>query len=116
MTKKQLSRMHEDYVAKKLDGVRSPSSGASVRDKGDVRSHSSDNLIECKCTGEPGGKPKGGMIAKHMEKITDEAWEEGLQPVLALRYWRPDSPLANLDGWVDLTVRRLEDDAERRPQ
>ena len=48
-----------------------------------------------------------------MEKMADEAYAEGKDPALALRYFCPDSPLASYDGWVDLTVRLTEQDGKR---
>lgn len=108
-SKKWYSIQHEDYIAKRYDGRRSPSSGAADADSGDVRTHI--DLFECKMTGHPGQKPKRkASMVRLMEKIADEAWEEGRNPVLAYRYFDPDSPLADPDGWVDLIVRRVGDD------
>lgn len=111
-TRKAYSISHEDAIARAYGGNRSPSSGASITDGGDVRL--SDTLVECKYSGSPGEpmKSKPGLVSK-MEKIADEAWEEGKQPALALRYYLPDSPLSNHEGWVDLIVRRLADDVGR---
>lgn len=109
MTSKKLSREHEEFVAKSYAGTRSPSSGAASTDGGDVRNH--DALFECKLQGEPGGRVKGGLLVRNMEKIADEAWEEGRQPVLCLRYWNPSSVLSDSTGWIDLTVRLTRDDS-----
>lgn len=70
-------------------------------------------LIECKMTGRPGKdlKPLPKFV-QEFEKITEEAWSEGREPVLALRYFAPDSILADREGWVDLAVRRASDDAD----
>ncbi len=62
-------------------------------------------------TGKPGKPVKKAKIVKDMEKIAEEAWSEGREPVLALRYFDPTSILADPEGWVDLSVRRTEDDA-----
>lgn len=113
MSKKELSRRHEDYVAKIYDGKRSPSSGASVVDKGDVRAKTSATIFECKLTGAPGGPSKRTTLLSVMEKTADEAWAEGLEPAVCLRLFCPESPLANVEGWVDLTVRLTADDGKR---
>jgi hypothetical protein len=47
-----------------------------------------------------------------MEKIADEAWATGLEPALALRFYKPDSRLADSKGFIDLVVRRVADDTE----
>jgi hypothetical protein len=110
MNKRELAAQHENAVARAYDGTRSQSSGASVSDKGDVRTPHS--LIECKLTGEPGA-PKRTTLLTQMEKVADEAWAESRQPMVALRIFSPDSPLAGPDGWVDMTVRLLRDDVQR---
>jgi hypothetical protein len=56
------------------------------------------------------------MLLRQLEKIAQEAWEQGLDPMLALRYYDPDSILADKDGWIDLTVRRAVDDADREAE
>lgn len=116
MTKKELSKQHEEYIARKYQGIRSRSSGASDTDKGDVRIKGEKSLIECKLTGAPGGSSKRSTLLSHMEKVADEAWAEGYEPAVALRLFCPESPLSGLDGWVDLTVRLTSDDAEREPR
>lgn len=93
------------------NGVRSASSGASSNDSGDVRA--SHDLIECKVTGAPGGESKRSTLLRHFEKVAEEAFAEGKSPVVALRFWCPDSILADQKGWVDLAVRTLEEDAYR---
>jgi hypothetical protein len=108
-TTKQLSVAHEDYIADRYNGRRSRSSGAADNDSGDVRSP--EYLIECKMTGSP-SKPlaRTPTLVQHFEKVTEEAWAEGKDPMVALRYYLPNSPLANSDGWVDLIVKRVVDD------
>lgn len=113
MTKKQLSRLHEEWIASQYGGQRSPSSGASDTDKGDVRIASSKTIFECKMTGEPGGDSKRTTLLRQMEKVADEAWAEGKEPAVALRFFCPDSPLADVFGWVDLTVRLTVNDVYR---
>lgn len=101
-TTKRFSVDHEEAIALLYAGERSPSSGAAESDAGDVRSET--YLIECKMTGAPGevrAKPK---FLKDLEKVWEEATGEGRWPVLALRFFQPDSPLADRDGWVDLSV------------
>lgn len=109
MTKE--SKAHENYIADIYSGLRSPSSGAADNDGGDVRAVEDGTLFECKVAGTP-TSPKRSTITKHMEKIADEAWMEGREPALALRYFDPTSPIA-LNGWVDLVVRLARDDAMR---
>ena len=110
-TVKRHSVEHEDRIAYLYGGTRSASSGGAAHDQGDVRCPNS--LIECKYTGSPGtpmkSKPK---ILTEFEKIAKEAWSEGNEPALALRYFAPESVLADHEGWVDLIVRRVADDAE----
>lgn len=110
MDTRRLAKEHEDHIAGLYQGRRSPSSGGSVTDKGDVRSEKT--LLECKMTGQP-GSPKYATLIRRMEKIADEAWEEGREPAVALRYFCPESVLANHNGWVDLVVRIAKDDAMR---
>lgn len=58
-------------------------------------------------------KPPPAAWVQHFEKVTQEAWEEGKDPMLALRYYAPDSPLADSNGWIDFTVMRARDQAVR---
>lgn len=116
-TSKSISIEHEDYVARVYGGRRSPTSGGAKHDSGDVANMvdaQSGDLIECKARGRSNRPLKSKpIIVSQMEKINDEAWERGLEPGLALRYYLPNSPLANPDGWVDLIVRPLLDDVAR---
>lgn len=116
MTVKELSRQHENAIAKLYNGQRSRSSGASDTDKGDVRIGSSKTIFECKLTGAPGGESKRTTLLGHMEKVADEAWAEGKQPAVALRLFNPESPLSGHDGWVDLVVRLAKDDSYRESE
>lgn len=104
----------EEFVANRYGGKRSNSSGAAAHDQGDVRVLANDLLIECK--GQfgtlTGTKPARSTLVKQMEKIADEAMSESRTPAIALRYYMPDSPLANNYGYVDLVVKLLEDDAD----
>ena len=108
---KATSLKHEDYVADRYAGRRSPSSGASVVDKGDVRAK--HHLIECKVKGSS-KYPLSSVptIVQQMEKAAEEAWAESLEPLLALRFYLPGHLLANSEGWVDLAVHILDEDAE----
>jgi hypothetical protein len=108
-TSKRLSVDHEEAIARAYGGKRSPSSGGAAHDYGDVRCPTV--LIECKATMQE-AKPK---VLKEFEKIAVEAYAEGREPALALRYYAPDSILADTDGWVDLIVRTVGDDKEREP-
>lgn len=105
---KDLSVRHEDHIASVYDGVRSKSSGAADNDAGDVRCE--DTLFECKVTGGPTRPSKLPVFVQQMEKIAEEAYEESRHPALALRFYEPDSILANREGWIDLVVRRVDDD------
>lgn len=110
---KQTSLDQENYVAKAYSGKRSPSSGAADNDLGDVRTQA--DLIECKAKGSPLHPLKRiPVILQQFEQAAEDAHLEGLSPVLALRFYHPESPLANPKGWVDLSVRLLEEDAEIR--
>lgn len=108
-TVKRFSVEHEDFIAKKYYGVRQESSGAVAGDEGDVRTPTL--LIECKMTGNPAQplKRKPTLLAQ-FEKIAEEAGMDSRHPQMALRYYWPDSPLANREGWVDLTVKLVSDD------
>lgn len=108
--RKKLSVEHEQYVAKQLGGRRSRSSGASDTDKGDVITDT--QMIECKGKfgKRIGDKEVRYTLVKQMEKAADEAWANGKDPAIALRFFVPDSPLANNSGYVDLIVRQLSDE------
>ena len=97
-------------MARTYNGRRSASSGGADNDQGDVRTPTL--LLEAKVTGTP-GKPLKPLpkFVQEFEKIAEEAFSEGRTPVLALRFFAPNSILANKQGWVDLAVRRVEDDA-----
>lgn len=113
--KKKLSVEQEEFVAKKYGGRRSPSSGAAITDLGDVRTSSA--LWECKGKfGErTGEKPVRSTLVNQMAKVADEAWQEGKEPAIALRFYMPGHILADTKGYVDLVVRRMCDDIEREP-
>ncbi len=112
-SKKALSVEHEEFVARQYKGKRSVSSGGAGHDQGDVRL--TDTLMECKGKfGErTGAKPVRSTLVTQMEKIWDEAASESREPAIALRFYIPESPLA-VDGYVDLSVRLLRDDASLR--
>lgn len=111
---KALSVEQEDFIAATYDGRRSRSSGAADNDAGDVRS--ADTLFECKMSGSPAHPVKLPTLIRQFEKIAIEAYEEGKEPALALRYYAPDSILANRQGYIDLMMRRVEEDAERHAE
>lgn len=100
---KQLSLQHEYHIGHLFHGLVSLSSGAAEHDAGDVRCK--HILIECKMTGHPGKPPKRlPKFIQQLEEITTDAWSEGKDSALALRYYAPDSRLANAGGWVDVVV------------
>lgn len=106
---KWLSQRQERKVARVYGGAVSPSSGAAISDQGDVRTPT--ELIECKHRGTF-DKPAKSISLKlsDLEKIADEAWSEGRQPVMVLSMYAPDSVLADADGEVNVTVRLTMDD------
>lgn len=110
-TNKRKSVDQEDHLAGVYGGLRSASSGAADNDQGDIRSPTL--LIEAKVTGGPGLplKPLPKFV-REFEKITEEAYSEGRIPVLALRFFAPESILADRRGWIDLALRRVSDDAD----
>lgn len=90
-------------------GYVSPSSGAADTDAGDVRTVSS--LIECKTTGHEGEekRPSLNKILEWLEEIAAQAWEEGKDPVVALRIYAKGHPLAALSGCLDLAILPVDD-------
>ncbi len=113
MAKRGTSKWHsmkqEDHIAYVYEGVRSKSSGAAAHDYGDVRTPHGKFcpglLIECKFTMKP---PK--KLRDDFEKNAREAFAEGREPLLCLRWYAPDSFLADREGYVDLSVRLTSDD------
>lgn len=114
-SRKELSQRHEQYVADAYGGKRSDSSGGAVTDEGDVRVISDQTLFECKAKFGLllGAVPVKSTMIGQFEKITDEAYSVGKEPGLALRFYCPESYLADNNGWVDLVVRLLGDDVVR---
>jgi hypothetical protein len=112
-TTKGRSLEQEDFIAKQYGGKRSPSSGGAATDRGDVRAR--NQLIECKYIGFRNDAPAKSFSIKveDLEKIADEAWHEGREPVMAIRIRHPDSPLANHTGYIDITIRLTRDDVYR---
>jgi hypothetical protein len=110
-TKKWFSVNQEDYIARLFSGRRSASSGAAVTDAGDVRCPVL--LIECKTVVPNPTKPKRPGWLKQFEKVAEEAWAEGREPMMAFRFYDSDSILSDSDGIIDLTVRIAKDDAMR---
>ena len=104
-TSKWYSLQQEAHVARQYGGVQSKSSGAAAHDYGDVRT--ATKLIECKFTMKP---PK--KLLDEFEKNAREAFAEGKEPLLVLRWYAPDSILADREGYVDLSVRQTCHDVE----
>lgn len=117
-SKKELSQRHERYIACVYGGRVSPSSGGAVTDEGDVYIASENVLVECKAQfGElVGNKPVRATLLKQFAKVAMEATDKQAEPVMALRYYAPDSFIADDEGWVDLTVRLTADDVVRSGQ
>jgi len=109
---KALSVLQEERVARAYGGKRSPSSGGAVTDNGDVRVTAFNTLVECKHTGTY-DKPSKSVSVKlsDLEKAHDEAAAEGKMVLVALSMYAPDSVLADRNGFVDLSVRLMRDDA-----
>lgn len=108
---KWFSERQEERVAKVYGGERSPSSGAAVTDAGDVRMRHLGNLCECKHAGTFDKPAKSiRLVLAELEKIADEAWAEGLEPMMVLSMYAPDSVLADKDGEVHVSVRLMVDD------
>lgn len=113
------SDLHEKRVAAAYGGTQSPSSGGAASDRGDVRIRAAErgtasgHLFECKHRGTY-DKPAASVTLKlaDFEKIADEAWSEGKTPGMALSIYAPDSVLADRNGFVDVAVRLMRDDAE----
>jgi hypothetical protein len=111
-TVKRKSVEQEDFIAAHYQGRRSASSGAADTDSGDVVTETT--LFECKVTGnpeEPVKKPLGAKLTADLEKVTEEAWQRGKAPALAIRWYDPNSILSDQSGWIDVVVRRVVDDA-----
>ena len=106
-SKKELSVRHEERIASLFDGERSPSSGAAAGKPGDVTTRCLK--IECKET----QTQRLPVLIKELSKAAMEAWEHSLTPMLAKRYYAPRHPLANSDGWIDITIMLASDQAER---
>ena len=106
---KDRSLAQEDFIARAYGGTRSPSSGGSSHDQGDVRT--TDELFECKQTGTPiKGAKSISINLGVLEKAAEEAYSEGRMPAMALRITNPQSPLADSKGHIDLVVRLVRDE------
>jgi hypothetical protein len=103
---------HEKYIAKLYQGEGTAGSGNGVRQKGDVRIETDDEIVECKYTDNKDGSGNPRLV-KIMEKVASEAYEEGKDPAIAMRWFMPESTLANSEGCVDLVIRLARDDARR---
>ena len=105
------AREHEDDTAKAYHGTVSPSSGASDVDKGDVRIEEPKLLSECKAKGHNLKPVKSVSVnIETFDKLAEEAYDEGYEPMLNLRAYAPQSPLADHRGYVDFAVRLVRDD------
>lgn len=109
-TSKARSVEQEDRIARLYGGTRSLSSGASVHDSGDVLA--AGDLIECKTTGTVAKPAKLPGFMQEFEKVAIEAIERGLNPVLCLQYYCPDSDIANRAGMVEVSIRLTFNDVD----
>lgn len=107
-TVKRKSLDQENAIAVHYHGRRSASSGAADTDSGDVATET--HLFECKVMGNPEEKLRRPAFAKDLEKITEEAWQRGKIPKLAIRWYEPGSILADREGWCDVVICRVADD------
>lgn len=103
----------ENWLARLFNGKRSPSSGAAEHDAGDVKTDTL--LIEAKVR-----MPERIAVTKplpvyvrQLGKVAEEAAETDRTPMLAQRFYFPNEPRANRDGWVDVVVMYASDAAER---
>lgn len=105
---KEHSKAQEEHIAKKLDGRRSPSSGAWIYDDGDVMAE--EFVVECKMSGNPEKSAKSiSLRLEDFEKVFDEASVNRKTPMMALRIHNPNSVLADHKGNIDFICVRLKD-------
>jgi Holliday junction resolvase len=98
------AQKHENYIAKMYKGRRSPSSGASWSDRGDVRFDIENYKFtaECKTT-----EKKSFSIKKDTwNKIVEEAQEQDRRPCMFVRF---EDESGNT---IDLIVKSIHDDLE----
>lgn len=103
-TKTARAQNHENYIAKMYNGRRSPSSGASWSDRGDVRFEIENYKFtaECKTT-----EKKSFSIKKDTwNKIVEEAQEQDRRPCMFVRFEDESGQM------IDLVVRSIDDDLE----
>lgn len=105
---KEHSRAQEEFIARVVAGKRSPSSGASIYDDGDV--DSADFIVECKMSGNPDKHAKSiSLRLNDLEKVFDEAALNKKTPLMALRIYNPESLISDHKGNVDLICIRAQD-------
>ena len=105
---KEHSVAQENFIASSLGGKRSPSSGASIYDDGDVENDTF--VIECKMSGNPDKSAKSiSLRLADFEKVFDEASLNRKTPMVTLRIYNPDSVLSDHKGNADFVCVRLKD-------
>ena len=99
-----MAQRHENHIAKMYEGRRSPSSGASWSDKGDVRFSVRDFEFtsECKVT----EKKSYSIKVDTWNKIVEEAQEQNRRPCLFVRFLTESGKI------IDLVLRDINDDLE----
>jgi Holliday junction resolvase len=99
-----MAQRHENHIAKMYEGRRSPSSGASWSDKGDVRFSVRDFEFtsECKAT----EKKSYSIKVDTWNKIVEEAQEQNRRPCMFVRFQTESGKI------IDLVVRDINDDLE----
>lgn len=104
-TKTARAEKHESFIAKMYKGRRSPSSGASWSDRGDVRFDIKNDFkftAECKTT----EKKSYSIKLETWNKIVEEAQEQDRRPCMFVRFEDESGQM------IDLVVRSINDDLE----
>lgn len=104
-TKTLRAQNHENYIARMYKGRRSPSSGASWSDRGDVRFEVKDDFkftAECKTT----EKKSYSIKLDTWKKAVEEAQEQDRRPCMFVRFEDESGRM------IDLVVRSIHDDLE----
>jgi hypothetical protein len=105
---KEHSIAQEEFVAKIARGRRSPSSGASLYDDGDVENDI--YIVECKMSGNPEKFAKSISVRlADFEKVHEEAALNRKAPAMALRIHNPESVLADHKGNIDFVCVTLKE-------
>lgn len=102
----EMGRIHEDYIARVLDGRRTRASGSQWFDQGDVRNNHDLPFAFC----ADGKSTKGKQIAVTLamiEKLREQA--QGERPVMPLRWYGNDNLDEVLEDWFLVTGPDMEE-------